>query len=358
MKILIDIGHPAHVHYSRNAIKQWKKNGHEVIITSRDKLVINELLEYYSIPYINRGKGKDSKLGKLVYMFQADYKLMRISLKYKPDIYLSFSSPYAAQVAYLLGKPHIAFNDTEHTDKIHLKFTYPFSSSIITPGSYQNDLGIKQVRFNNIDDGLYLHQNYYKPNPEIKKELLLNKNEEYVILRFVSWNAHHDFGQSGLNLKTKRELINLLKPKYRIFISSEDELPEEFEAYQIKISPQNIHDALAYATLFVGESGTMASESSFLGTASVYVNSLPLMCYLKLEQEAGLLKHFKSSEGVIEYINELIKEPNLKSNSEFKSKKMRKEFIDPSKFLIWFIEKYPESARIMRDNPDYQLKFK
>jgi len=214
MKILIDIGHPAHIHYSKNAIKQWQKNGHEIIITARDKKVIKELLNNLKLPFINRGKGKNSKIGKLFYMIYADLKLIGISLKYKPDIYLSFSSAYTAQVSYLLRKPHIAFNDTEHTDRLHSKFTYPFSTSIITPASYQNDLGVKQVRFNNIDDGLYLHENYFKPDHKIKKELMLNEDDEYVILRFVSWNAHHDYGQSGLDLNTKRALIDILKTKF------------------------------------------------------------------------------------------------------------------------------------------------
>lgn len=357
MKILIDIGHPAHIHYSKNAIRQWQKNGHEIIVTARDKKVIKDLLNNLKFPFINRGKGKNSKLGKLFYMIYADLRLIGISLKYKPDIYLSFSSAYTAQVAYLLGKPHIAFNDTEHTDKLHSKFTYPFSTSIVTPASYQNDLGTKQVRFNNIDDGLYLHDNYFKPDQNIKKELSLKEDEEYVILRFVSWNAHHDYGQSGLDLNTKRELINILKAKYIIFISSEEELSEEFKQYEINILPHKMHDVLAQATMFIGESGTMASESAFLGTASVYINSLPLMCYLKLEQEEGLLRHFNSSDGVVEYVKELLKEPDLKIRSKTRSENMKKEFIDPTKFLVWFIEEYPKSAQIMRDNPEFQNKF-
>lgn len=357
MKILIDIGHPAHVHYSRNAIIQWKKKGHEVIVTSRDKKVIKELLEFYNIPFINRGKGKSSRIGKFIYLLQADLKLLIISLKYKPDIYLSFSSPYAAQVAYILRKPHIAFNDTEHTDKIHWKFTYPFSSVIITPQSYQNDLGDKQIRFNNIDDGLYLHPNYYKPNKGVLDELGLIEGQEYVIIRFVSWNAHHDFGQSGLDIEAKRNIISLLKDRFQLFISSEDELPEEFKPYQINISPQNMHDALAYATLFVGESGTMASESAYLGTNSVYINSLPLMCYLKLEKDYGLVEHFKSSDGVVEYLRKLIIKKELKSVSIARSAEMKESFIDPTQFLVWFIENYPESIKIIRSNPDYQQRF-
>lgn len=358
MNILVDIGHPAHVHYSRNAIKLWKENGHKVFITARDKEVIKSLLEYYDLPYINRGKGKNSRFGKLIYMFQADVCLIKIARKNNIDIFLSFSSPYAAQTAYLLGKPHIAFNDTEHTDKMHAKFTYPFSKAIITPMSYQNDLGPKQVRFNNIDDGLYLNEGYFSPDLDIKKDLQIEENEEYVILRFVSWNAHHDFGQSGLDIETKRELVRLLSKRFKVFISSEDELPEEFKLYQIKILPEKMHDVLASASLFVGESGTMASESSFLGTPAVYVNSLPLMCYLKLEQDAGILKHFKTSKGIVDYVSKLIDQKDLKLSANKKAKIMRKDFIDPTKFLVWFIEEFPNSLTDFQENPQIQNKFR
>lgn len=357
MNILVDIGHPAHVHYSRNAIKRWKENGHKVFITSRDKEVIKSLLEYYDLPYVNRGKGKNSRLGKLLYMIQADFFLIKEARKNKIDIFLSFSSPYAAQTAYLLGKPHIAFNDTEHTDKMHAKFTYPFSKAILTPMSYQNDLGPKQVRFNNIDDGLYLNDGYYVQNLNIRKDLKIEDNQEYVILRFVSWNAHHDYGQSGLNIETKRQLIKLLDKRFKVFISSEDELPEEFKKYQIEILPERMHDVLASASLFVGESGTMASESSFLGTPAVYVNSLPLMCYLKLEQDAGILKHFKTSEGIVEYVGNLIDQKDLKKSAIEKAKLMRKDFIDPTKFLVWFIEEFPKSLKDFQENPSIQNKF-
>ena len=37
MKILIDINHPAHVHYFKNFIKIMEKKGHEFLIISRNK---------------------------------------------------------------------------------------------------------------------------------------------------------------------------------------------------------------------------------------------------------------------------------------------------------------------------------
>lgn len=72
MTILIDIGHPDHVHYFRNTIKNLESKGHTIIITARDKGVIRYLLDFYNLPYINIGVGKNSRVGELLYMIKAD----------------------------------------------------------------------------------------------------------------------------------------------------------------------------------------------------------------------------------------------------------------------------------------------
>ncbi|KKQ11735.1 MAG: hypothetical protein US22_C0015G0006 [candidate division TM6 bacterium GW2011_GWF2_36_6] len=185
MKILVDIGHPAHVHYFRNFYQIMKGKGHKFLFIARRREVIEDLLKYYKIDYISRGEGKDSAFGKLFYMLYADFLILKHALIFKPDIFISFSSPYAAQVATFLNKPHIAINDTEHTDKVHSKFTYPFSKSIITPKSYQNDLGFKHVRIDNIIESFYLHPKYFKKDPSIFEFLKIDSNTPYVILRFV-----------------------------------------------------------------------------------------------------------------------------------------------------------------------------
>ena len=71
MKILIDIGHPAHVHYFRNFIKIMKSRGHKLLVVARDREVVYDLLNYYSIEFISRGKGNDTRFGKIIYMFFA-----------------------------------------------------------------------------------------------------------------------------------------------------------------------------------------------------------------------------------------------------------------------------------------------
>lgn len=358
MKILIDIGHPGHVHYFRNLYKMMSENGHEFLFIAREREVIKSLLDFYKIPYFLRGKGKDSAFGKMAYMFYADFLILKKSIKFKPVIFISFCTPYAAQVSAVLRIPYIALTDTEHTDGTHKKFTFPFAQAIITPSCYLNDLGKKQIRINCTVESFYLHSKQYKPAPSIFEVLGISRSTQYVILRFISWNAFHDVNQHGLSIEQKREIIHLLEKKYRVFISSEREIEAEFKPYQIQIPPERMHDALAFSSLFVGESGTMASESALLGVPVVYVNSLPLMGYLKLEQEYEILKHFKNGNGVIEYVAALIQNPELLNETKAKRNQMTKDFIDPTAFLVWFIENYPESKMIMHENPDYQYMFK
>ena len=55
---------------------------------------------------------------------------------------------------------------------------------------------------------------------------------------------------------------------------------------------------------------------------------------------------------------ELLKDKKSKSQTVEKRKKFLQDHIDPATFLVWFIENYPESKKIMKENPDYQYNFK
>jgi asparagine synthase (glutamine-hydrolysing) len=53
----------------------------------------------------------------------------------------------------------------------------------------------------------YLHPTYFTPDKSILNELNINENEKYVIIRFVSWNATHDFGHKGISYENKLKAI-------------------------------------------------------------------------------------------------------------------------------------------------------
>ena len=108
-------------------------------------------------------------------------------------------------------------------------------------------------------------------------------------MRFVKWDAWHDTQLvGGFSLEQKRELIKRLSKHLRVFISSESELPADLEPYRIQIPIERMHDVQAAATLFVGESATMASESVCLGTPAIYIDEVG-RGYTDEEAREGLL---------------------------------------------------------------------
>jgi predicted glycosyltransferase len=356
MKILIDIGHPAHVHYFRNLIKLMQQNDHTFLISARDKEVSHILLEKYDIPYFNRGKGCKHLMGKLFYLIKADFVLLLKSLKFNPDVLLSFASPYAAHVAKIIGKPHISLTDTDKARLAILSFA-PFTKTILTPMSFKKDFREKHIRFKGFMELCYLHPDYYRPDERIPKELGIGSNEKYILFRFVSFNANHDIGQSGFDTESKIKIIQQFSRQYKIFISSESSLPESLKPYQLTISPEKIHDIMAFATLYIGEGATMASECAMLGTPAIYVNSLTAGT-IEEQERYGLVYSFRNSSGVMEKALELLKNPNLHDEFLVKRNKMMNDQINVTKFLVWFLENFPLSKKVMKENPDFQLKFK
>ena len=355
MNLLIDINHPAHVHIFKYFAWQMIEKGHNIIFTTMDKEFCVYLLKRYNFKYYVLGKHRKKPFSKILGLLKYDLNLIRISKKFKPDLFISHGSMYAAQTAFLFKKEHFAFEDTEHA-KVNNFLCHIFTRYIITSYSYKNDLGDKQIKYNGYLELAYLHPNYFTPNSSVLDLLSVKKDEKYVIIRFVSWNASHDVGHSGLSLEMKRKAVKELSKYAKVFITSEGKLPNELKQYQIKIPPEKMHDALAFATLFVGEGATMASECAMLGTPAIYVNSLEVGYCTEEEKIYNLVYNFRNSNDVLDKAIELLNTPNLKQEWQKRRQKMLSEKIDVTAFMVWFVENYPESVKIMKENPDETQK--
>ena len=274
MRIFIDIGHPAHVHYFRYTINKLKNDGHNIFITARRKDVTHQLLDNYNIPYTSRGTGSNNLIGKFFYLLKADLLLLRLAKDFNPDLFLSFASPYASHVSSIIRKPHIAFTDTEHA-KLGILSFLPFTDIVFTPEVYKSDHGHKHLRFHGYMEQCYLQKDYFKPNNMILKKLNLKENDKFVIIRLVSWGASHDIGHKGFSLSYLERLIKLVEQKAKVFLSVEGAIPKQLQKYKLSIDPTQIHNILYYAELFIGEGATMASECAVLGTPSCLLYTSP-----------------------------------------------------------------------------------
>ncbi len=355
MKILIDIGHPAHVHLFKNMAHEMIKKGHEFFFTVREGEHQAALLEENGFVYSVIGKKQKGTIRKLLCILTFSVKIIRIARYFKPDLYISHGSMYAGYAAFFTGKKHIALEDTGNMEQVF--FSKPVSDVILSPRSLQVDLGRKHIRYNGFHELAYLHPRRFKPDISVLNEMKVKEGEIFVILRFVSWNATHDLGQSGLLLSDKYALIKEISKYAKVFISGERSLPSEFDKYMFKLAPGRLHHALFYASMYIGEGATTASECAMLGTPALYVNSITAGT-LEQQERYGLLFGFRSYKGLIEKVHDLFNTPGLKDEFQLRRNKMLKENIDVTSMLIWFVENYPESKAIMINDPSFQLSFK
>lgn len=351
---MIDIGHPGHVHLFRPFAKLMKTKGHDILFTCRQKEFEIELLKAADLPFVSFGKHYKSKSGKIWGLLKFDFLETLQGLRFKPDIFLSHGSIYAAHAAWLLRKPHISMEDTGNMEQIRLYL--PFTKRVLTSYAFHKDLGKKQINYRSFHELAYLHPKYFKADPDIFNILNIDKNEPYVIIRFISWNATHDEGQKGLDLVQKLRLVDLVSREHKVFISAEGDLPTELGKFKIQIPPEKMHDALAFAKLFIGEGATMASECAMLGTPAIYINSMEAGT-IDEQEKNGLLFHFRNGDGVVEKTATLLNKENLKNEWNIQKQKFLSNKIDLSAFLVWFVEKYPESEQLMKKDETYQNKF-
>jgi predicted glycosyltransferase len=349
MRIVVDINHPAHVHYFKHFINEMKNRGHEILITASEKEVSYRLLDLYGFEYVKLGSYGKSLAEKMVNIALLDIRMYLAVKKFKPDIFIGFGSIRAAHVAKVLNKPCIALDDTEHAKWEHLLYV-PYTDVIITPTCFKKDFGIKQIRYEGFTELAYLHQNRYTPDPVVITDLGLTIGDPFIIVRFVSWDASHDIGHHGI--LNRHDFIKNLEQFGRVFISSEETLPQEFQEYSLSISPEKIHDVLHFARLYIGEGATMATEAALLGTPSLLVSSLTgtMGNFLELEKTYDLLYSFSDSGTALKKALDILSDPDSKKNWAKKRERLLEDKIDVTAFIVWFIENYPRSFHQMKGN--------
>jgi predicted glycosyltransferase len=324
MKIMIDIGHPAHVHFYKNFIWEMARKGHKIVVTARNKDGSLYLLKANSIDHTVIGVMKKGQINLIKEWIGRDAGIYKIARKFKPDVMTGINNPCIAHVSRLVNSRSIIFNDTEHA-KLGNLVTNPFAHVICTPACFLKDFGKKQIRYDGYHELAYLHPDYFKPNPETLEYLGLKTGDKYFILRFVSWGASHDKGQKGLSIESKRQLVKELVKYGRVLITSECPLPAEFEIYRIKAPLEKMHDLLHYATLYVGEGATMASEAAILGTPAVYINTLRLGYLQEQEEKYNLVYNYTTSDRIdllaINKVKELLNTTDLKQKWQDKKDK-------------------------------------
>ena len=344
MNILIDIGHPGHVHLLHGVAEEMIARGHKVFYSVRDIPVAKRLMEHFRMsPWVDLGGKKDSLTGKAQTVLHQDIQLLKfvqrnhINIGLSSGIVLSHVSKLTSMKAYVFD------DDDDAAEPLIVKYGHPLSDVVFTPDCIRRKTK-HAVYYAGTHELAYLHPKRFSPNPVVLQHAGIQEGERFFIMRFVALKGHHDVGQQGLTMDQKKTLVALLKKHGRVIITSERTIEPEFEQYRLPVPPEEIHSLMAYSAMFLGDSQTMTSEAAVLGVPALKCNtfagrlSVPNM----LENKYGLCYAYQPQQfdEMYHHIEQLLaKDPEeLRNEWHAKQQRMIDDMIDPTDFFVNYIE--------------------
>lgn len=322
-----------------------QRGGHDIRIGCIEKEITTRLLSHYGLPHVSIGLSQKEVITKTLDTVRKDFRMVRLIREFNPGIVVSTGIPYASHAAKLSGIPSIAFSDTEIATLV-IKSMLPFVSAVCTPSCFSLDLGSKHIRYDGYHELAYLHPNYFEPDPSVLESAGLERGEAFVLSRFSSADSSHDFGWSGFSFRNSADALSFyssLEKEARVFLTSEQPLPPRLRKYSLDLPFHKFHDLLAFASLYIGEGATIASEAGVLGVPWIFVSSNTRGYLTDQETEYGLGYVIDNKSDAEEKASELLGEENLKRVWQSKREKLLAEKIDVTDFIVRFVEDWPAS---------------
>lgn len=344
---MFNVAHPAHVHLFKNPIALLQRKGHEVEIVALRREVTEDLLKAFGFQYVTLGRAHQHLLIKSLDMVRRDFRMAGLIREFRPHVVVSTGIPYSVQAARVCGIPSIAFSDTEIATLV-LQTMLPFVSAVCTPSCFDLDLGPKHIKYDGYHELAYLHPNYFEPDPTVVERLGIERDEPYVLLRISSADSSHDLGaRKGLfdDPTAASDLLGWLEQFGKVLMTSELPLPNDFEKYNVDVQPHMIHDLIGFATVYVGEGATMASEAGVLGVPWIFVSDTTRGYLREQEEKYGLGCVVSDWDSAKRKIKDWMKKEDLKSSWQLKRERLIKDKIDVSAFITEFVENWPQSFR-------------
>jgi len=348
--------HPSKFHVFRNTINKLKAKGHrvDIIIISKDILV--DLVEREGWKYTNlfpRGrkiKGVSAYISSAIYFILTILKLFKYTIKRKYDLFIT--DDLLVYIGYFKKVPTITFIDSDLKVIKQFSLVLRFTNYVIAPRiTNLEQYNSKKISFDGYKELAYLHPNHFAPDINIVKTFNPDL-KPYFILRLVNLGAYHDVGMGGLTNQNIEKLITVLEKKGIVYITSERNLPFEFEKYRLKINPMHIAHILYYANLFIGDSQTMTSEAAVLGTPAFrcndFVGKISVMEEKVLKYKLSFNYTPSQFSSMIPDIEKLISKKNFKEDFVNRRQQMINDKIDLNKFLFDIFDNFPQSIESIK----------
>ncbi len=283
MRIWIDVLTPKHALFFEPLYRELVRDGHEALLTTRKYREAQEALEMKRLRFQVVGEhGGASRYGKLLASARRIERLAQIVEEWGPDTAVSFSSPEAARVAFGLGVPHVAANDSPHIRPV-ARLTIPLSRYVCSPwiiprriwldfGAYRDGI----VSYRALDAAAWVKR--LKPNPFVLRQLSLERDRPIIVLRTEESFASYLEGRASDEapvIGPVTEQILRLGLDVQIVISTRygrqaPVLRERF-GKRVRVVDHIVDSTslLHYSSFFIGSGGTMTVEAALMGVPAI-----------------------------------------------------------------------------------------
>ena len=297
MSVLIDISHPAHVHFFRPIIEALREKGVTVHVVARDKDVTVDLLEssgleYEVVPMAPPG-GLLASAGELVRRSLA----LRARIRQHRVRVVLTRNPSGAIAAFGTRTRSIFDTDDGRSVGIHYWAARPFADIITSSVHDPENHGRGHRRYRAIKAQMFLHPDRFTPDPEVRRRYL-SDDERLAVVRFSAHDASHDRSISGISPSGRESILRRLSDFGAVLVSIEREGLQIWRGagpslHRQTVQPQHFHQLLAQSSIFVGDSQSVAAEAAVLGIPALRLSGFTgRTFYLSLLEDQGLIRNF------------------------------------------------------------------
>jgi predicted glycosyltransferase len=295
--------------------------------------------------------GGGTAFGKLIASAERITKLANLIQKWKPSVAVSFSSVEASRVAFGLGIPHVAANDSPHSWMV-ARLTIPLTTFLCCPwiigrsvwGEFGGPMR-KVILYRALDPAAWLK--HHHPDDRVLGQLGLKKDRPIVVFRTEEAFASYLMGKASDKEPVVGPIIDELLRRgleCQVVVSTRYgmQAPVIRKRFGEKITVvDKIVDAtslLSYSSAFVGSGGTMTVEAALLGIPSISCFPGPKPLYIQYLERLGIVKTIRSPREIATNVQEILNNPEAFESHKKKGQQLLAKMEDPVAKILSTVE--------------------
>jgi predicted glycosyltransferase len=354
LRIWLDILTPKQALFFRPVIDILRKDGHEVLLTSRRYREVEQLatLLGLDLTFVGARGGKDP-LGQFQQSLERMEQLLPLVVSFAPDASVSVASADCARVSFGLRVRHVAVNDSPHSlvaGRLSLPLSYHLMSPWIIPYSAWSVFGVSpsQVsRYRALDPAAWIKRRPKRVSGEgesatrARGATILVRLEEsyapYLAGKDESW-PERVLARLAKDFKGN-ELVALCRYEDQL-----ERIKRRFgRSYTIPEGAVDGAGLIEKSDVFVGMGGTMTTEAALLGVPAVSAFQGAELYTEKYLQSKRLLLRARSVGEVSKCVRASL-DPRYKASYQRRARALLDWMDDPAAKVAGYLKTLDETG--------------